>query len=340
MCIACVLQKGADVSEEEFHRCWKNNPDGGGFATLDESGNWIVEKSCDLEEFKGMFRATWAKRKQYSPALLHFRVGTRGTKDEFNCHPFLINPNVMMMHNGVIANLKYEDNKKSDTHTFATDYLSGLPYNFLQNPSVIRMIETIVGDNNKIAFLDRRTGKFSLINESKWVVDGDRTFSNGMFKEMRPQKSITHYEYKTPVYPGFNGNQMYGFRRECKLCHHFFSGKDFNVGWDMCDEHVALVREFIRCTGTSEQEARKIYQEAADAHFNPEKEAYEEFRKSKEAKEEKSKEAEPDGTKVGEMTVYPQQCRRPPVTFHGMTASQYEELERQREQQQLGFAGT
>ena len=89
--------------------------------------------------------------------------------------------------------------KKSDTMMFNREILQQLPNNFIQNNSIIRLIEESIG-NSKLVFLNN-IGIFRIANEDKghWSKDGQIWYSNHSYCETpRTQWAWSNqYDYYT-----------------------------------------------------------------------------------------------------------------------------------------------
>ena len=115
MCIAIVKPRGVSLAEDRLRLCFENNPDGAGFA---------IAKGGQVEIHKGFttFEAFWRAYRKHCvdahPALVHFRITTRGSSDPGNHHPFQLDAGALV-HNGTINWLGKAGTGKSDTRLFA-----------------------------------------------------------------------------------------------------------------------------------------------------------------------------------------------------------------------------
>jgi predicted glutamine amidotransferase len=179
MCIA-IVNKNSMLPASVFQHSFENNPDGCGMAYIDGK-KMVVEK--ELSSWQSMYQKYVEARQSTSkPILLHFRIGTSGIKDERNIHPFLINNNLSLIHNGMIS-YNSIDEDFSDTWHF-TELLKSLknPNNLLNSNSLEFQMLSAFTKGSKIALL-HTNGNFSILNEDagKWV--DDTWYSNETYKE-------------------------------------------------------------------------------------------------------------------------------------------------------------
>jgi len=152
MCVIIHQPKGAYLTKEEAQEAWRQNPDGGGFAYLRNDGEMAVEK---FMEFPSFWRAFETARSAYPKRdyLIHFRIGTHGSKDLFNVHPFEVDEGLTVMaHNGIIHGVPDYHDGRSDTRVFVDEVLPGLPPGWLDNGYIVDMLEDWLGWS-KLMFL-------------------------------------------------------------------------------------------------------------------------------------------------------------------------------------------
>ena len=112
---------------------------------------------------------------------MHFRLATHGDISDKLCHPFYVNKDLVMFHNGVMSDSvsgynKYNKNE-SDTKAFVNNVLKNFKKGFQDNETVMNMISTSVGEYNKLCFLDS-TGKTNYTSSDKWVEHNGILYSN------------------------------------------------------------------------------------------------------------------------------------------------------------------
>lgn len=188
MCIAIVKPKGTTISDEYLENCFENNPDGAGVAYSKDNELYIAKGIFNKDMFIKTVRG--AEEKADGAILIHCRIGTSGLKDSNNCHPHIVNKNLVMIHNGILHVDVPKDSLVSDTVIFVQKYLTPLKKSFLKDKTLVNLIEMAIGSNNKLCFLDNK-GDYTIINESAgdWV-DGI-WYSNS---------SYSHGKITYPVY--------------------------------------------------------------------------------------------------------------------------------------------
>lgn len=210
MCVAIVKPADKIITEETLRLCFKQNPDGCGFAYVNLDGNIIIYKSMDFDPFYAEYQAAIAACPQ-SPFLIHFRIKTHGTKDIFNCHPFQINEDMVFIHNGVInAAPACPDKRKSDTQMFNETVLQSLPEGWFDCAGIHTLIEKYI-DYSKLAVLHRRNGgEIRLYNEEKGSWEDGVWFSNTLWKPRQTyhvvKKATKHLDYCLHCNKDIKGN--------------------------------------------------------------------------------------------------------------------------------------
>lgn len=183
MCLLILAKGGATPSKQSLRIAARNNPDGFGFAIITDDNKIHRFRSMDIEE---TITAFYDARKRYpkSHAIFHLRITTHGATNIDNCHPFQINDDVVMGHNGMLP-IKDEDGR-SDTRIFAEDWLPELGVkNLLDNPSGVKELEKFIG-YSKLAFLnvgDELDKPFYIINERLGHWKHGVWYSNDSYEE-------------------------------------------------------------------------------------------------------------------------------------------------------------
>lgn len=149
MCLAIYRPSNTAIKKRALERGFTANPDGAGLAYAHKGTLHIV---------KGLmtFPAFWSAYERIpssAPAVIHFRIGTSGLKDEANCHPFpLLNGRACVIHNGVLFYPHSE--KRSDTSHFSAEILDPLlAHNLADSHAVRHVIESTIGPSNKMVVL-------------------------------------------------------------------------------------------------------------------------------------------------------------------------------------------
>ena len=166
MCIAIVKPPKVTIPNSILGYCHENNKDGCGMSYVDNSGELIIYKTMDFTEFMATYKEAF-RNNPNSTFLLHFRVATHGTVNEFNCHPFRVNENQVMMHNGTIhksAPIKSDKNEtRSDTQIFNDTILSDMPIGWEKSVGIAELIEDYIG-SSKIVTMDS-DGEVNMFND-------------------------------------------------------------------------------------------------------------------------------------------------------------------------------
>ena len=172
MCIAIVKPRGVSLAEDRLRICFENNPDGAGFAIATEQGV-VIHKGYTT------FQAFWTAYREYRvddyPALVHFRITTRGENSARNHHPFPVAAGALV-HNGTIGWLGKAGTGPSDTALFA---------DLLQDMTVAQwhrlrpLIEHSTGWS-RFALLTHE-GETLLFNPEEWEEAGGALYSNNTY---------------------------------------------------------------------------------------------------------------------------------------------------------------
>ncbi len=165
-----------------------NNDDGAGFSYAHE-GKIVVNKGFfDFEEFYKAYTEM-----PDCPNLVHFRLATGGMIDEANCHPFVLNENVVFGHNGVFSNVK-ACHDFSDTYHFNEEILKpifGKNTEGLFTDAANELLGSFIGKGNKLAFL-KSSGEITIVNHSAGRMEGESWFSNSSYTYEK--KKYTPYQ--------------------------------------------------------------------------------------------------------------------------------------------------
>ena len=156
MCIAIVSDSGVGYPKKTvLKRCFKNNPDGAGYAVyLEDSKEWHIKKG--FTTWKGFWKAFNRERftkEQY--VVIHFRVGTSGKMmEDKKCHPDCTHPfpaseveedlmahdiktKGIFVHNGVVGPGKGD---LSDTMVAIKEYGAALLPYASNDESIVRIM--------------------------------------------------------------------------------------------------------------------------------------------------------------------------------------------------------
>lgn len=209
MCIAIYKPSNKTISKDILKRCYDSNPDGAGFMYAQDKELKIQKGFFEFDKFYDAYKAHQAKK-----CVIHFRIKTHGKIDETNCHPFLINPTLGFVHNGIISG--FGNNTHSDTIQFNESVLQKLVSKWgnlalFQDP-MVDLIEGRIG-YSKLVMLDRH-GNHKIFNEDKGQWDGGVWYSNTSYKP-KPK-----YEQSTFSWDTYKWNKGSSYRSNpAKLTH-------------------------------------------------------------------------------------------------------------------------
>lgn len=219
MCIIVVKHEGSTLAKETLENCFHNNDDGAGFMYFDEDRRTVVGDKGYMT-FHALWKALndkgWIDSEDRVHAdrgiILHFRLGTHGTKTAPLTHPFPISAQVNdlralnwtadwgIVHNGVISSVVDWNSKEnlSDTMIFIRDYLADEKVlSMLEHGPCVKLMFLGVRSSNKFAFLNS-TGALILIGNFVKGQDGN-IYSNSSFQE-KVQKYSTYAWHGSPSY--------------------------------------------------------------------------------------------------------------------------------------------
>lgn len=196
MClIVCIrpLNKmtNGEIKKEYLTNGWDSNKDGCGFSYVknidnDKDNRVIIRKGFFIFD---KFYESFNKYRSENPEsyfMVHFRNASVGDVKADNCHPFKINNNLSMCHNGTIHKLKKVNSKESDSFLLCNLFKTIKMNNFHNNTIYTKLIHGFMGSQNKISFLDS-TNTILMYNYDKWTKEenGDIYFSNDYYKNKR-----------------------------------------------------------------------------------------------------------------------------------------------------------
>lgn len=182
MCLLIATTGSARPSKKALRRAAIQNPDGFGYAVIGD-GRIYTYRSMDAEE---TIKSYFEVRDEFpnSNSIFHLRITTHGATNIENCHPFRVNDDVVMGHNGMLP-IK-EDKGRSDTRIFAEDWLPEFDLgDLLDTQDGMAELENFAGAS-KLAFLNTS----SLLRKSLYIVneelghwDNGVWYSNNSYKK-------------------------------------------------------------------------------------------------------------------------------------------------------------
>lgn len=182
MCLAIYQPAGKSIPESHLAEGFKNNPHGAGFMYFDESGALKTFRSMEFSKFIDEYEKQHALHGEHSPFSIHFRWATHGTQDISNVHPFRMNENVAVLHNGIIS-CEIPDSKMSDTAAFVKYYLAALPRNWQDNEYLFDMVEQYCHGSKLVIMTNDPDAQYSayIVNESSGHWDDGVWYSNSSY---------------------------------------------------------------------------------------------------------------------------------------------------------------
>lgn len=179
MCLAIYKPAGKTVSWDALEEGFSSNKDGAGFAYVQNDRLCIHRGLFNFDDFRTAFMPHAEKQ-----AAIHFRLATHGKKDKKNCHPFRINDNLCLIHNGILPIKCNQDKDMSDTWHYANLILKPMAERdaeFYIRDEVMFMGEAAIG-SNKFVFLSA-DGGFSIWNADAGHWDDDIWYSNKSYQK-------------------------------------------------------------------------------------------------------------------------------------------------------------
>ena len=187
MCIAIVKPLNKRIPVDFLKEGFCSNPHGAGYAVAANGQIAIKKGFFSIEEFLDSF----LEENQDAPMLVHCRWSTHSAQNAKNCHPWQLNNNTALIHNGVLAGFTGFHNGLSDTGNFVENIIKpAVSYNpeVWKTPWFTQLLTDAVANNgNKLAIMDH-TGDYAIYGEhlGYWV-DGV-WFSNRDFEAGKKRK--------------------------------------------------------------------------------------------------------------------------------------------------------
>ena len=241
MCIAIYKPEGVTIPLDHLVNGQKANPDGCGLAWL-EAGEIKTFKSLDFAEFLDVYNSVLESCGNVD-MLIHFRITSRGNTTLEMCHPFMVNDDYVIIHNGTMSKITAKECElgESDTSFFAREILANLPDGWMWNTSVTRLLEDYIGWSKVVVM--SKDGDVQILNEGQGYWVDEIWYSN---KTYEPTKSYGYY----------TGNQGHNWAHgmdDCDRC-----GKDFKYadltykqtwGW-LCADCTTTVNAIVASAET------------------------------------------------------------------------------------------
>ena len=145
MCIAVYKKEGMRLTDDTLQNCWNNNPHGAGFMYAENDKLTIVKGLMTYADFLEAYRPHEDKQ-----MVLHFRIRTHGETNPENTHPFSINEDLALVHNGIMSNVVCDINPAmSDTWHFVERYMKAMSP-LWQTEQFKDLVESFIGHSKLI----------------------------------------------------------------------------------------------------------------------------------------------------------------------------------------------
>lgn len=207
MCIAIVKPKDKVISKDVLQTCFENNPDGCGFAYVQDGTVYIKKFLNNFEEFY----TEYSKVENLSNMLIHFRIKTHGDISLENCHPFIMNDRMALIHNGIISGYGDKDSK-SDTRDFIDKVLSKISHKMWKNPAFRQLVGDAIG-YSKLGILDT-SGNCYIINEAKGKWDDGVWYSNSSYETKKVKYNTNNNVVSTTTKKSYQKEKENGYSKK------------------------------------------------------------------------------------------------------------------------------
>lgn len=186
MCLLIFKPEGKTIPSNYLINAHLSNPHGCGVAVA-ANGKIKIEKSSrwTASEVEKVLKSN-----VNSPAIVHFRWATHGSKTFDNTHPFKLNDNWVAAHNGVIPDMQTEGDE-SDTRAFLRQHVMPLldVGVRLDDKDILTMLGTSMGQANKMTFLSA-DGSYGIANEKSGHWKDGIWYSNESYLDYTPTPRI------------------------------------------------------------------------------------------------------------------------------------------------------
>ena len=180
MCIIIVANKNKKIPNEHIKLANELNCDGFGISASVNDKLFVYKSiSINSDDIINLYNSI--RQVATGDIVLHFRLATHGDISDKLCHPFYVNKDLVMFHNGIIrdsvSGYNGHNKNESDTKAFVNNVLKKFKKGFQNNETIMNMISTSVGEHNKLCFLDS-TGQTTYTSSDKWVEYNGILYSN------------------------------------------------------------------------------------------------------------------------------------------------------------------
>lgn len=141
MCILIYTPGNTTIPRSHLEEACRSNPDGFGWAII-AGDRILMDKGMNsVDIIDGYLQ--WREEFPEYPSLFHARITTHGLTNTDNCHPFWVDGNTVIAHNGIISAMD-DDPIRSDTRVFAEDWMPYMiPY--LDDEEEFAQLERFIG---------------------------------------------------------------------------------------------------------------------------------------------------------------------------------------------------
>ncbi len=177
MCVIIHKPANTSVHEEVLRLCWIKNSNGAGFMYAEDNKIYIKKGFMKLKDFLESYKEYESKE-----LVIHFRLASCGEITPEMCHPFAINDELAIVHNGHITIPYLKDKNMSDSLWFVEEIFKKLPSNFLENDIYLKLITLAIG-RSVMVFLDNKGKIFKIGNKEGSIMLSGCWFSNYFWLE-------------------------------------------------------------------------------------------------------------------------------------------------------------
>lgn len=168
MCLLVFVKANTRFPFSWFQDVHNSNPDGTGIMFV-KDGQLASKKELTptAEEAYEFWLHNAPDGVDYA---MHFRMKTHGAIDVERVHPYPVNDDMLLMHNGILSHRvcgSDPDPKKSDTQTFAEQMGADLG-DAVYNQAVGRLLGEVIGASNRFIYAHATHG-LTIINEDTGV---------------------------------------------------------------------------------------------------------------------------------------------------------------------------
>lgn len=193
MCVIIHKPKDRHLSYRTLRRAYRANPHGWGLCALDDDGNMVVERGLGaIGELIAAF-----KKHESKEVVIHCRIKTHGEINLENTHPFVVNDDMWLFHNGRLleSTVPIRDKAMSDTWHYAEKLRATLETSPLLGEfpqfKLIDSIEKDVGYSNKIVLVSRKLGVLIANRKAGEEKEGVWFSNTSAFRDSKLYKSRT-----------------------------------------------------------------------------------------------------------------------------------------------------